>query len=430
MENSILALALLAYLVVVSATSEELRTYIVHVSKSDIPSAFSTYKEWYISTLASLKGLQTENLESDHGLLYTYDIAFHGFAAKLTKPQVATLEQTPGFLLAFPDSSAQLHTTRTPEFLDLNTTLGIWPSSDYGDDVIVGVLDTGVWPERPSYSDHKLGPVPGHWKGECEAGTDFNSSLCNKKLIGARSFYKGYEAATGPINETVEYKSARDNDGHGTHTSSTAAGRYAYRANLLGYASGTARGIAPRARIAIYKVCWINGCFNSDILAAFESAIADGVNVISLSVGGEAGPYFLDSIAIGAFGAMENGIVVSCSAGNSGPDSLSVANVAPWILTVAASTLDRDFPAVVTLGNGASYVGSSLYSGKGLGHEPLPVIYAGNAGLNGNSSAYLCIAGTLDPKLVAGKIVVCDRGVNARAEKGMVVQQAGGAGMI
>lgn len=148
---------------------------------------------------------------------------------------------------------------------------------------------------------------------------------------------------TGPINETVELRSARDSDGHGTHTASTAAGHFAYKASLLGYAEGIARGMAPRARIAAYKVCWTQGCFDSDILAAFDQAIMDNVDVISLSVGGGVVPYYLDSIAIGAFAAMKKGIFVASSAGNAGPGPLTVANVAPWITTVGATTLDRDF---------------------------------------------------------------------------------------
>eukprot|EP00249_Psilotum_nudum_P004113 c17650_g4_i1 orf=932-2638(+) len=430
MGHPFIYLFLLVCLAVVSARLQQSTTYIVHVSKSDIPATFATHKEWYTASLASVKGLQVEDLLPEHGPLYTYDLVFHGFAAKLTSSQAVALEQIPGFLMAFPDSAARLHTTHTPDFMKLNTIFGLLPSFDYGDDVIVGVLDTGVWPERQSFRDHNLGPVPDRWKGECEIGTAFNSSLCNKKLVGARIFYKGYEAASGPINETIEYKSARDVDGHGTHTSSTAAGSYVYNASLLGYAQGIARGMAPRARIAVYKVCWVGGCFNSDILAAFDSAVADGVNVISLSVGGGALPYFLDSIAIGAFGAMEKDVLVSCSAGNGGPDTLTVANVAPWILTVAASSVDRDFPAPVTLGNGATFAGVSLYSGKGLGGRQVPLIYAGDVGLKGNSSAYLCMSGTLNPKLVVGKIVLCDRGINARVNKGMVVQQAGGMGMI
>ena len=167
-----------------------------------------------------------------------------------------------------------------------------------------------------------------------------------------------------PAKEKKEINSPRDQDGHGTHTSSTAAGAHVANATMLGYASGTARGMAIRARVATYKVCWTTGCFGSDILAGMDRAIADGVDVLSMSLGGGSAPYYRDTIAIGAFTATEKGIFVSCSAGNSGPGESTLANVAPWIMTVGAGTLDRDFPAYALLGNGHLLTGVSLYSGK------------------------------------------------------------------
>lgn len=131
-----------------------------------------------------------------------------------------------------------------------------------------------------------------------------------------RYFSKGYETTLGPVDVSKESKSARDDDGHGTHTATTAAGSIVQGASLFGYASGTARGMATRARVAVYKVCWIGGCFSSDILAAMDKAIDDNVNVLSLSLGGGNSDYYRDSVAIGAFAAMEKGILVSCSAGN------------------------------------------------------------------------------------------------------------------
>lgn len=228
------------------------------------------------------------------------------------------------------------------------------------------------------------------------------------------------------MEESNESKSPRDTEGHGTHTASTAAGSRVTNASLFGFAKGEARGMAVKARIAVYKICWTFGCYDSDILAAFEHAIDDGVNVISLSVGanGHAPQYDYDSIAIGAFAAAEKGIVVSCSAGNSGPDAYTAVNIAPWILTVGASTLDREFPADVTLGDGRTFGGVSLYSGDSLGQKFLPVVYAADCG-----NRY-CYSGTLKPAKVAGKIVICDRGGNARVEKGNAVHQAGGAGLI
>lgn len=127
-------------------------------------------------------------------------------------------------------------------------------------------------------------------------------------------------------------------------------------ATIFGIANGTIKGGSPKARVAAYKVCWApvneSECFDADIMKAFDMAIEDGVDVLSVSVGGEPNDYFEDGIAIGAFHAVKNGIVVVCSAGNSGPADGTVSNVAPWIITVGASTIDREFQAFVELRNG------------------------------------------------------------------------------
>nr|KYP54401.1 Subtilisin-like protease [Cajanus cajan] len=235
------------------------------------------------------------------------------------------------------------------------------------------------------------------------------------------------------MNETTEVRSPRDTDGHGTHTASIAAGRYVSPASTLGYAKGVAAGMAPKARLAVYKVCWSSGCFDSDILAAFDAAVADGVDVASLSVGGVVVPYHLDVIAIGAFGAASNGVFVSSSAGNGGPGGLTVTNVAPWVTTVGAGTMDRDFPADVKLGNGKIVPGVGIYDGPGLTPGRMyPVVYAGVEQFGGGDgySSSLCLEGSLDPKFVKGKIVVCDRGINSRTAKGAEVKKNGGVGMI
>lgn len=177
-----------------------------------------------------------------------------------------------------------------------------------------------------------------------------NVLICFRKIIGARYYLTdGYY---GP----EDFISPRDAEGHGTHTTSTAAGGLVSQASLFGIAKGTARGGVPSARIAVYKICWYNGCSDEGILAAFDDAIADGVDIISLSVGSFITfDYFEDSIAIGSFHAMRNGILTSNSAGNGGPFPGSVENVSPWSLTVAASTIDRKFVTKVKLGNGQIY---------------------------------------------------------------------------
>ncbi|KAF5463698.1 hypothetical protein F2P56_013843 [Juglans regia] len=403
-----------------STDAHQRSTYIVHMAKSEMPASFEHHSHWYDSSLKSV----SDTAE----MIYTYDNVIHGFSTRLTAEEALLLGSQPGILSVLPELTYELHTTRTPEFLGLEKSESMSPEANLASEVVIGVLDTGVWPESKSFDDSGLGPVPSSWKGACETGTNFTSSNCNRKLIGARYFSKGYEAALGPIDESKESKSPRDDDGHGTHTSTTAAGSLVGEASLFGYAPGTARGMATHARVAAYKVCWVGGCFSSDILAAMDKAIDDNVNVLSMSLGGGMPDYFKDSVAIGAFSAMEKGILVSCSAGNAGPTPSSLSNLAPWITTVGAGTLDRDFPAYVSLGNGKNYSGVSLYRGNSLPETLTPFIYAGNA--SNSTSGNLCMMGTLAPEKVAGKIVLCDRGVNARVQKGAVVKEAGGAGMV
>ncbi|WVZ18970.1 hypothetical protein V8G54_006292 [Vigna mungo] len=395
-------------------------TYIIHMDKFNMPSTFNDHLLWYDSSLKSV----SDSAE----MLYTYQHVAHGFSTRLTSQEAELLSKQPGILSVIPEVRYDLHTTRTPEFLGLGKAITFSLTSGKQSDVVVGVLDTGVWPELKSFDDKGLGPVPSSWKGECERGKNFNPSNCNKKLIGARFFAKGYEAAFGPINESTESKSPRDDDGHGTHTSTTAAGSVVAGASLFGFANGTARGMATQARVATYKVCWLGGCFSSDIAAGIDKAIADGVNILSMSIGGGLTDYYRDTIAIGTFAATAHGILVSTSAGNGGPSQASLSNVAPWLTTVGAGTIDRDFPAYVTLGNGKSYTGVSLYNGKLPPKTPIPIVYAGN--VSGYSEGSQCSKGSLIAAKVAGKIVICDRGGNPRVEKGLVVKSAGGIGMI
>ncbi|KAL7199507.1 hypothetical protein ACSBR2_021731 [Camellia fascicularis] len=363
------------------------RTYIVHMEKSQMPASFDEHTHWYGSSLKSV----SDSAE----MLYTYNIVVHGFSNRLTVEESQSLESQPGILGVFPETKYKLHTTRTPRFLGLDMNPDLLPKSDAGLAI---------------------------------SGTNFTASNCNRKLIGARFFFKGYKATVGSIDTSHESKSPRDDDGHGTHTSSTAAGSVVVGASLFGYASGSARGVASSARLAMYKVCWRFGCFASDILAAMDKAIEDNVNVLSLSLSSEINDYFRDAIAIGAFAAMEKGIMVSCSAGNAGPARYSVRNLAPWITTVGAGTLDRDFPTYVSLGNGLNYSGVSLYKGASLPKIMLPFVYAGNASNDTNGN--LCMTGTLIPEKISGKIVLCDHEGYAKVEKGAVVKAAGGAGMV
>jgi subtilisin family serine protease len=406
--------------------AEALSTYIVHVAPAHAPrssrprvlsSAYSSFLRGHFPAGPAPR------------LLYSYAHAATGFAARLTERQAAHLASRDSVLAVVPDETHQLHTTLTPSFLGLSESYGLLPASGGATDVVIGLIDTGVYPkDRASFAaDPSLPPPPSTFRGRCVSTPAFNASAyCNNKLVGAKFFNLGYEAAHGVAIDETESRSPLDTNGHGTHTSSTAASSAVADAAFYDYAKGKAVGMAPGARIAAYKACWTRGCTYSDILMAFDEAIKDGVNVISVSLGavGRAPQFYSDTTAVGAFSAVRKGIVVSASAGNAGPGEFTAVNVAPWILTVGASTVNRQFPANVVLGNGETFTGTSLYAGTPLGANKIPLVYGGDVGSS------VCESGELDTSAVAGKIVVCDPGVNGRAAKGEAVKLAGGAGAI
>ncbi|KAL6174595.1 hypothetical protein ACLB2K_051241 [Fragaria x ananassa] len=335
-----------------------------------------------------------------------------GTNAKLTEEEVKEMEKKEGCISARPERKLQLHTTHSPNFLGLQQGVGLWKGSHYGEGVIIGVLDTGITPGHPSFSDKGVPAPPAKWKGKC----DFKGTGCNDKLIGARSFDGGKTTGGPPV----------DAAGHGTHTSSTAAGNFVDGAGVFGMAKGTAAGMAPLAHLAMYQVCSEDGCYDSDIIAGIDTAVGDGVDVISISLGGGSAPFYGDSIALGAYGAIQKGIFVSCSAGNEGPDYSSLSNEAPWILTVGASTIDRNIRATAKLGNGEEYDGESLFQPKDFGSELFPLVYAA---AHSNDSTAFCDVGTLSN--VEGKVVVCELGGEVkRIAKGIEVKRAGGVAMI
>ncbi|KAJ8538094.1 hypothetical protein K7X08_014634 [Anisodus acutangulus] len=349
-------------------------TYIIHMDKSFMPKAFASLEQWHSSLLdtVKLKDTTRESSSNPTRLLYSYDNAFHGFSVVMSEDELQALKKMPGFVSAYADKMVTIDTTHTFEFLGLNPGSGLWPASHYGEDVIVGVIDSGVWPESRSFTDDGMTEIPPRWKGMCEPGQEFNASMCNKKLIGVRYFNKGVKAANPNI--TISMDSGRDTQGHGTHTSSTVGGNYVEAASFFGYAKGTARGVAPRARLAIYKVLWDEGRVASDVLAGMDQAVADGVDVISISMGFNNLPLYEDPISIASFGATEKGILVSTSAGNAGVTPGRLHNGIPWVLTTAAGSVDRVLSGKLTLGNGQVITGWSMYPASALVNE-LPLIY-------------------------------------------------------
>uniref|UniRef100_A0ACD5YU83 Uncharacterized protein n=1 Tax=Avena sativa TaxID=4498 RepID=A0ACD5YU83_AVESA len=407
-------------------TAEAVSSYIVHVVPEHAP---ALPRRSLLATRPYAAFLRDHIPEELSSPAPSYMHAATGFAARLTRRQATRLASSRSVLAVVPDVMQELHTTLSPSFLGLSSSSGLLPASNGASNVVIGVIDTGVYPvDHASFAaDPSLPPPPRKFRGGCVSTPEFNgSAFCNSKLVGAKFFRVGHEAlrgGRGTVGET-ESMSPLDTEGHGTHVASTAAGSAAADASLYGYGKGSAVGLAPGARIAVYKACW-RGCASSDTLAAFDEAISDGVDVISASLGTlKARKFYKDTTAVGAFNAVRKGIVVSASAGNSGPGESTVVNVAPWFLTVGASTINRRFPADVILGNGETFTGTSLYAGQPLGATKVPLVYGADAGSN------FCEAGKLNPALVAGKIVLCDPGVNGRTEKGYAVQLAGGAGAV
>jgi hypothetical protein len=431
-------------------------------------------------------------------VLHNYNLTFNGFSAQLTEAQAMALKASGRVLSVTPSELRKADTTRTPGFLGISNPGGLWSQLDAashnikGEDVIIGVIDTGVWPETASFGDSVdglgnpvaynvagtpvYGAAPVKWHGTCITGPGFTAAMCNNKLLGARFFgdawLQGAADSTGSpgaytLSPDMEFLSPRDGAGHGSHTASTSGGNSGVAAVIDGVSAGTMSGIAPRARIAVYKALWTasdtalgpgvshDGGQTADILAAIDAAVADGVDVINYSVSGTQ-TNFLDTVEIAYLNASAAGVFVAASAGNSGPAN-QVAHMSPWLTTVAASTHDRFTAADVTLGSGSVFNGPS-YQGGGL--PSTPMILSQDAGgvpfASMNPSDQLALmrcynaadrtvaanfpAGfpktdlttnsILVPAKVVGKIVVCIRGGNVLVNKASAVKTATGGAMV
>jgi subtilisin family serine protease len=482
---SIAALALISALAS-NAMAQERRTYIVQLADEPAvsyvggvsglartaPAAGSRFNfqasevQAYVSYLGS-KQQTVAALVGNAPVIASYNTVLNGFAAVLTEAEVKTLLASPLVRDVQVDEARQPTTFTTPNFLGLSTAGGLWSKMAgsnlvKGEDIVIGIVDTGIWPESASFADQvdgagkpvfsggtlAYGSAPGTWSGSCVAGEGFvPATHCNNKLIGAQFFNAGF-IASGQTKHWTEFFSARDglggatgHGGHGTHTSSTAGGNSGVTAVVSGITMGATSGIAPRARIATYKICYTyvnaaatdgtgsqNSCFNSDAVSAIDKAVQDGVNVINYSISGSQ-TSVNDPVEQAFLRASNAGIFVAASAGNSGP-AQAVAHISPWLTTVAASTHDRALQADVALGNGSTYSGAS-FNTTALPQKPL--IRAEDAGIAGATSTLnLCLSAPnqLDPAKVAGKVVICTRGTNARVDKSLAVLNAGGVGMV
>jgi subtilisin family serine protease len=365
----------------------------------------------------------------------TYTTAYGGVSAQVPANSVGDLLSTPGVAAVQQDSLQQPLDDNT-EFIGATK---VWQqlggSANAGSNVIVGVIDTGVWPEHPMLSPAGVSAPAGGLKG-CQFGNGSDPKLgpafaCNNKLIGAYAFTNTYMANVGSdgqefCNDTTKVCSPRDSEGHGTHTTTTAAGDCVQSAVLYGVQRGPVCGIAPGAHVIQYRVCLVQGCFSSDSVAAVQQAIRDGVDVINFSISGGVQPY-TDPVELAFLDATNAGISVNASAGNDGPTVGTANHGGPWVTTVGASTGPRAFLSTLhlTADGGASLDVPGVTLTNGIS-SPTAVVMA--ASIPGENA--LCQTKLTAGSAAAGKIVVCTRGTNGRVEKGFNVFSGGAAGMI
>ena len=356
---------------------------------------------------------------------------YGGVAAVIPARSVEAALKVDGVVAVQYDRLNQPLTDSSPDFInatDVYDDLGT--TAEAGEGVIFANLDTGIWPEHESFADNGVAPAPPGPARVCNYGdnplTPANDPfVCNRKLIGGQPFLATY--LSNPARAAAEpFHTARDSNGHGTHTASTSAGNIVEDVEILGSEiASSIHGIAPGAYVMGYKVCGIQGCFSSDSAAAVQRAILDGVDVINFSISGGTNP-FTDPVELAFLDAYAAGVFVSASAGNEGPGASTANHLSPWTMTVAASTQTREFFTTLSLtaGNGDTFTmdGASITPGV---TTATPVVLSSAAPYSRPLCDAPAAAGTF-----TGKIVACQRGVVARVDKGFNVLQGGAVGMI
>lgn len=389
-----------------------------------------------------------------------FTAALNGFSAKLTADQAIKLAKDPAVLVVAPDTQNAPDYSST-DFLKLSGPNGTWNTKFGGQDaagkgVVVGVIDTGYTPSSAFFAGDEVKPLTGDpvvgvpyrtadgkikmlkadgdsFQGECQTGTDFDGTACNSKVLSARYFGDVFAGNVPRSNWAPgERLSPVDAASHGTHTASTAAGNANVEAVVDGRSFGLTSGMAPAAKLAIYKVCWedndpnTGGCYSSSAVEAINQAVQDGVDVLNYSISG-ATDTTTDPVSMAFLSAASAGVFVAVSAGNSGPTASTVNHGAPWLTTVAASSFSQELQGTVEFSDGSKYRGASIMNSQ---VSNAGVVLAANVGAPGSTSPALCGDGSLDPAKIAGKVVVCDRGVVDRVAKSAEVKRGGGVGMI
>ncbi|CAI5470132.1 unnamed protein product [Closterium sp. Yama58-4] len=335
----------------------------------------------------------------EDGLLYSYKHTSNGFAARLTRRQLWRLQRHPAVASVRASRVFSRQTSDSPQFLGLPGK--VWPAvggqSKAGEGTVVGIVDSGIWPEHPSFSDKGFSSqLPAGWKGKCEQSSSFR---CNNKLIGAKAFYSGFQQSIGRPVLTNDWLTPRDADGHGTWCAGAAAGN---PVNVKG--GGQVNGMAPAARIAAYKVFWTDGngeltAMESDIIAAVNQGVADGVDVLSLSLGSkypDPNDHYFNDLAF--MRANAAGVFVTFAAGNNGPPGRggnyrTLDNFAPFYLTVGASSIARGGVSLVssTAGTQSLALGATI-SSNGTGGDFNGNSTDGTDGTDGSSSSTVLTA--------------------------------------
>jgi uncharacterized repeat protein (TIGR01451 family) len=404
--------------------------------KLDISSAASVaYRDYLAAKQSQFLATAEKNLQREVEPIYQYDITYNGVAITMTEAEAAMVAKQPGVTSVQRDQWRQKHTDVTPSFVGATSIWdggGVDGAGTKGDGVVVGIVDTGIWPEHPSFADNGNFPVPKDWHGGCSLPDDGSQAYgCNNKMIGAKHFLTGYKIVSYGYDGLFD--SARDDDGHGTHTASTAAGNEAVSVNLLNINRGTLSGIAPRAHVAAYKALGPRGGVTSDLVAAIDEAVGDGVDVINYSIGStNPGNPWSDPDALAFLAARDAGVFVATSAGNSGPyvETIGSPGNAPWITTVGASSSNRHFISDITL-SGPGTPPTGLYGAsvtKGVTNFNL--VDARGIGDSKGDASGKCLnpfnSGTFD----AHDVVLCQRGEVARVARGDFVLAGGGGGVI
>ncbi|KAF8409609.1 hypothetical protein HHK36_005687 [Tetracentron sinense] len=364
----------------------------------------------------------TLEVESYHKL-YSFKHIVNGFAVHTNPSQAQKLKMAPGVKLVEKDRGAKLMTTYSPQFLGLPE--GVWTQEggdrNAGEGVVIGFIDTGIDPMHPSFAYDPTNPFTSklsQFSGACETGPRFPASSCNGKIVSARYFSAGAQAVM-PLNASKDFLSPFDAVGHGSHVASTAAGNYGVPVVMNGLFYGRASGMAPRARIAVYKAIFPSVGTLSDVVSAIDQATQDGVDILTLSIGPDAPPEdtltFLNVFDIFMLFARRAGVFVVQAAGNQGPTPSTVVSFSPWAMGVAACSTDRSFPGTLLLGDGQKIGGVGL-SGPtfGNGSFQYKLVLAKDAvKVNGTfpkTPQYVeeCqYPEALDPIIVQGSVVIC-----------------------